>query len=98
MRTRFERRSPSVAATGRVASAHPHVKLQRLLVPVDFTLSSLHAVRFAGTLAERFDSTIYLLHVIEEHPMAMGEAAVLVTKLDAEMTQEASEQLSRLAG
>jgi nucleotide-binding universal stress UspA family protein len=97
MRTTLEDRSPPRATTEHYASADRHVKFQRLLVPVDFTAATRPALHFAGALAERFGSTIYLLHVVEDHPMAMGEAAVMVTKLDAELTQEASEQLSRLA-
>ena len=90
MRQRLEKRS-------RYAGTAQHVKLQGLLVPVDFTPATLQSLRFAGTLAEQFGSTIYLLHVIEDHPMAMSEAAVMVAKLDAELGQEATEQLSRLA-
>jgi nucleotide-binding universal stress UspA family protein len=97
MRTTLEDRSPRRATTERHGSAERHVKLQHLLVPVDFTPATLPALRFANTLAEHFGSTVCLLHVIEDHPMAMGEAAVMVTKLDAELSEEATEQLSRLA-
>jgi universal stress protein A len=73
------------------------MKLQCLLVPVDFTRATLEALRFADALAEHFGSTICLLHVIEDHPMAMGEPVVMMTKLNAELNEEAIEQLSRLA-
>jgi len=72
-------------------------KFQRVLVPVDFTPASLNALRYAGILAERFDSTIHLLHVTETHPMAMSEGAFMLMKSDEESARAAREQLSRLA-
>ncbi len=75
MRTTIEDRSPPLATTARFANPDRHMKLHRLLVPVDFTTATLPALRFAGALAEKFASTIHLLHVIEDHPTAMGEAA-----------------------
>lgn len=56
MRTTLEDHSPPLAATERFASADRHLKLQRLLVPVDFTTATLPALHFASTLAERFGS------------------------------------------
>ena len=75
-----------------------HGKLRRVLVPVDFTPASLSALRYAGILAEQFDSTIYLLHVVETHPLAISaEVSSLLMKSAGETTQDATEQLNRLA-
>jgi len=97
MKTTVEKDLPVESTAEHFASFHRRVKLQQLLVPVDFTPATLQGLRFAGTLAEQFGSTIWLLHVIEEHPMAMGDAAAVVTQSHAELTHEAIEQLSRLA-
>lgn len=41
-----------------------HAQLQRLLVPLDFSLPSRRALRFAGEWAARFGSEVALLHVV----------------------------------
>jgi nucleotide-binding universal stress UspA family protein len=69
----------------------------RLFVPVDFTPGSIGALRFAGILAERFGSTIYLLHVVETHPFAMSDGASVLMKSDEESASDATDQLGRLA-
>jgi hypothetical protein len=69
----------------------PHRRFLRLLVPVDFTAASLEALRYAGVVAERFGSTIHLLHVVETHPFAMSEGAVLYLKSDEAAAREATE-------
>ena len=42
-----------------------HAKLQRILVPLDFSQPSQRAVRFARDWAKRFGAQVCLLHVIE---------------------------------
>jgi nucleotide-binding universal stress UspA family protein len=42
-----------------------HAQLRHILVPVDFSPPSLHAVRFAQKWAARFRAGVCLLHVIE---------------------------------
>ena len=42
-----------------------HTDLKRILVPVDFSTHSLHAVRFARDWAKRFHAEVRLLHVAE---------------------------------
>lgn len=85
----------------RMAKAIPRAdkpsKFLRVLVPVDFTKASLNALRYAGIFAERFDSTIHVLHVTETHPMAMCDGALMLMKSDEESARDATEQLSRLA-
>jgi len=78
-------------------NAQPRAKLQRLLVPVDFTPASQRALRYAAMLGERFGSTICLLHVVEAHPCAMGEAALMLTMQDEELARDTAEQLKQLA-
>lgn len=46
-------------------SAGAHLKLQRILVPVDFSHESAKAMRYAVTLARQFDAAITLVHVVE---------------------------------
>ena len=74
----------------------PHQTLRRILVPVDFTPASVHSLRRAASLAERFGSTVLLLHAIETHPFAMNGPAEMLMKEDEEVTRDSTEQLSRL--
>ena len=54
--------------TGAAAAKLP-VKLEHILVPIDFSEHSLHALRVAEGLAKSTTGTITLLHVIEPLPM-----------------------------
>lgn len=40
--------------------------LNRILVPIDFSAHSEKAIRYATTLADKFDAKLTLLHVIED--------------------------------
>jgi nucleotide-binding universal stress UspA family protein len=68
----------------------------RILVPIDFTRASVHGLRCAARLAERLGTTVYLVHVIEEHPFAMNEVAALLMKENDEIARDSIGQLSRL--
>ena len=46
-----------------------HIK--NILVPVDFSSASKHALRYACELAETFDATLHVLHAVE-HPYGAG--------------------------
>jgi nucleotide-binding universal stress UspA family protein len=42
-------------------------EFKKILVPIDFTTASLAALEYAASIAARFGSTVYLLHVFEPH-------------------------------
>ena len=75
----------------------PHLNLRRILVPVDFTPASVHALRHAASLAERFGSTVCLLHVVEHGSFMNDVDNTLLSKSDEELARESTEQLTRLA-
>ena len=75
----------------------PHLKLQRILVPVDFTPASLPALRYASRLAERFGGGVHLLHVLDRGSFINDVDSVVLAKSTDEISREASEQLGRLA-
>ncbi len=75
----------------------PHQTWHRILVPVDFTPASAHALHRASSLAERFGSTVLLLYVVETHPFATNATGILMMKEEEEdVTRDTTEQLSRL--
>ena len=43
----------------------PGIDLRNILAPVDFSTASQHGLAFAAALAERFHSTLQVLHVVE---------------------------------
>jgi nucleotide-binding universal stress UspA family protein len=45
--------------------------ITRILVPVDFSAHSDRALRYATTLADRFNATVEVLHVVED-PFVSG--------------------------
>lgn len=60
-------------------------KLQRILVPVDFSTHSMKALEYAGFLARRFDARLDVLHVWKPAEYA-GDAMVMMTRGDPEIT------------
>ncbi len=50
-----------------------HITMQRILVPIDFSIESLKALRYAIALATRFGAEVLVLHVIE--PTYFGRAS-----------------------
>ena len=44
------------------------IQIQNILVPVDFTRSSLYAARYAASLAQTHNARLYVLHVKEPFP------------------------------
>jgi nucleotide-binding universal stress UspA family protein len=79
------------------AAMDPHLKMQRLLVPVDFTPASLHALRYAARMAEQFSGTITLLHVVDCGSLSDGVNKPLLVKSTEEVAKEAAGQLEQLA-
>ncbi len=55
-------------ATARVSRAPPF-DLRRILVPVDFSICSKKALSYAEAVADRFQASLVLLHVIELYPI-----------------------------
>jgi len=60
-------------------------KLQRILVPVDFSTHSMKALEYASFLARRFDARLDVLHVWKPTEYA-GDAMVVMTRSDPEIT------------
>jgi universal stress protein A len=46
-------------------NAHGTLLIKRVLVPIDFSDCSVHALDYALALAERFEAKVILLHVVE---------------------------------
>ncbi len=78
-------RSPSYYARSR------NVKLRKLLVPVDFSMGSEMAFKYAKFLAKKFSAWIHLIHVVDKRYVEK------IAELNAEPEDEVSEKLSQQA-
>ena len=69
------------------------ISWDRLLVPVDFSVQSRQAVKFAGRLAADMGSAVDLVFVVEPVPQYAGLEYTPATLDRTEITQEAQEEL-----
>ena len=67
------------------------MKLQKLLVPVDFSRGSEMAFRYAGFLAKKFSASIHLIHVVDKRYVEK------ISELNGEPEDEVSGKLCSLA-
>ena len=84
-----------------VSGLTPHYReplpWRRMLVPLDFSLTSLRALTVAAALAKQSRARLNLLNVVETNPYATGmEGAVLVMP-DSELVNRAKKELPRIA-
>jgi len=71
-------------------------RLERILVPIDFSACSRKALQYAIPFAEQFDASLTLLYVVQVN-YAVGElGAIDVSMLEGEMRQQASQRLVEL--
>lgn len=73
------------------AAKAPIFKLQRILVPVDFSDCSSKALQYAVPFAKQFGAALILLHVVEPYP-AVPEMA----PYDVEIVQDGRATLEKL--
>ncbi|MEJ2427623.1 MAG: universal stress protein [Deltaproteobacteria bacterium] len=64
------------------------MKLEKLLVPVDFSKSSEMAFRYAKSLAKKFSANIHLLHVVDKRYVER------IAELSGESEQQVGRKLS----
>lgn len=72
-------------------------KLKRILVPIDFSESSLKALRYAVPFAERFGATIYLVHIIETSFFIADVQNIALALPQSKLVENAREKLFSLA-
>ena len=73
------------------------IKLKTILAPVDFSETSVIALNHAKALAERFDATLHLLHVLPDpHAQAWSieAAGVPVDQMQERWSEEAKQRLA----
>lgn len=76
----------------------PTVSLKKILVPQDFSEYSLHAMRYAVTFAELFNSELIVLHIVEPivYPADFSFGQVSIPAMEEEIRKHSEEQLNEL--
>ena len=77
------------------AGLHDAISLKRILVPVDFSESSLKALHYATTLASEFGSEIYLVNVVQPFLLS-GDVFVDLAALQSTVQRNASREIQTL--
>jgi len=75
----------------------PHLNMQRILVPIDFTPAALHALRYSARMAQKMEGSVCLLHVVNCGAIYNELEKTALTEANAEIIQEAQQQLEDLA-
>jgi len=70
---------------------------RRILVPIDFSKTSLRALEVGVPLARDHGAKLFLLSVIEPDPYATGMEGVILAIPDTRLAEEAKANLSRIA-
>lgn len=70
---------------------------RRVLVPVDFSVPSKHALAYAGHLAQRFGAVLHLMHVVEPLPFPVSLTGILtIHDLVPDISDRAKQHLRSL--
>jgi nucleotide-binding universal stress UspA family protein len=76
----------------------PTLSLKKIVVPQDFSEYSLHALKYAVTLAGLFNSELVVLHVVEPivYPADFSFGQVSIPAMEEEIRKHSEEQLNEL--
>jgi universal stress protein A len=64
MRITMQPKLETADISPKALAAEPTIRLAKLLVPVDFSVESKNALRYAGAFAHHFGASLTLLHVL----------------------------------
>jgi nucleotide-binding universal stress UspA family protein len=70
------------------------IRIQGVLVPIDFSKESLLAAKFAASLAQEYQTTLHVLHVFD--PVPSYAANYLPETYHEDVTRQIREDLSRV--
>lgn len=85
------------ASSPSVAPAASGVQLKKVLVPIDFSESSLKALKYAVALASQFGASICLVHVVEPASFLNAVRNMPLTVSDGEVANKLHHKLVMLA-
>jgi nucleotide-binding universal stress UspA family protein len=74
-----------------------HFTHSKVLIPVDFSETSLLAIRHAAYIAQATNAHLYLLHVVNSHYMSQNMFIPVVNLKQSDVEGKATEKLQQLA-
>src|SRR6476661_5259235 len=74
-----------------------HFNSSKILIPVDFSDTSLLAIRHAAYIAQKSNGHLYLLHVVNSHYMAQNMFLPVVNLDQGQVESKAAAKLEELA-
>ncbi len=74
------------------------IRIQRILVPIDFSEHSQYALQYASEIAQQLGAELLLLHVVEPiaYPADWGFSQVGLVDLEKELIDTATQELEKL--
>jgi nucleotide-binding universal stress UspA family protein len=88
-------RETSAAPSARFSAQRLH--LENILVPTDFSQSSIKALTYGIAMARQFDATLWLLHIVEPTAPYTGLEGVPIAMDLGEQTSEAESKMAEFA-
>jgi nucleotide-binding universal stress UspA family protein len=73
------------------------LRLKSILVPTDFSAESWKALRYGIAFAHEFNAALWLIHVVEPPPFAVGFEAVPIALEDTQLLKSSERRLKKLA-
>ncbi len=72
--------------------------IRRILVPIDFSVHSKNALRYAVPMAEQYNAMLHLIYVIEPtvYPADLGFGQVIVPGVEEELRTKSEDELRLL--
>jgi nucleotide-binding universal stress UspA family protein len=76
----------------------PSLPIQQILVPIDFSVHSKSALRYAISFAEQFGASLHLIYVVEPtiYPADLGFGQVVMPDVEEELRERGFEELKAL--
>jgi nucleotide-binding universal stress UspA family protein len=74
------------------------IPIQRILVPIDFSIHSKNALRYAVPMAEQYRATLTLIYVIEPtvYPADLGFGQVVIPGVEEELRTKSTGELDHI--
>jgi nucleotide-binding universal stress UspA family protein len=93
-------RAPRAKASGPKSTGvrEPTLGLRSILVPIDFSVHSKNALKYAIPLAEQFGASLHLVFVVEPtvYPADLGFGQVVLPGIEEELREKGAEELQAL--
>jgi len=79
-------------------AGEPTLGLNSILVPIDFSVHSKNALKYAIPLAEQFGASLHLVFVVEPtvYPADLGFGQVVLPGIEEELREKGAEELQAL--